>query len=155
MNCALTMSGVLCPVNYALMELLGKSQVLWTPPSLDHTEKIPLTLFRCGFIYWKRVWISLKVRLLGNLATSSPFPWLRTDHQHPSACWSASWALDTIEYQWACGALLITEQQGCQGGKNSLEALSILLCSLADKMEGPFYVAQISSNCQKENTRPV
>lgn len=126
------------------------------PPSLDNTEKTPLVLFKCGFIYWKRVWISPKVRLLDSLATCNTFPGLWTEHQHPPACWSAPWALETIQYHPTCGALLTLSSKDLGVGRNnSFEAVSVLLCSLADRMEGPSSAAQISGSCQKENTRPV
>lgn len=92
-----------------------------------------------------------KIRSLYNLASPPLFQeYARNISAYLSACWSAPWALETARYQLASRGLLVAcplpRQRGCQGGNQSLEALSTLLC----RMQGPFYAAKISSNCEEQ-----
>lgn len=80
------MGGLLCPVNNTLMELLGKSQVLWMLPQSDGT--------RGSSSYTSQLWLYYIGKGSELLLKSDcyitwplpPFPRLWTEPQCPSIC---------------------------------------------------------------------
>lgn len=145
-----------------LVKLLEKSQVFWkaslTGP--DTGEIFPSTShLRLSLL--EREWMSLESDCYITWPLP-PFQGLWTEQQYLSACWSVLWDFKTARHQPTNRAPLapcpLTPQWEWQGGKKAPEALSVLWSFTADRMWGPFYAAQISSNCKErreKKNRPI
>lgn len=148
--------------NDTLMEPLGKSRVLWMPPQLDGTgESSP---------YTSQLWLYYIGKGSERLLKSDcyitwplpPFPWLWTEHQCLSICLLVCFVV-LKDHTLPTGMQGLADHCPAHSAARTLGRKdfpwspfsTVAYHSSADRRQGPFHAAQISSNCKKENSRLV